>query len=510
MKPDKTYTVLFEHAEAGLAEHSAPIALEWAFRGHRAIVMAPASELPGVRNAHKTRQKHQGRITFKAFEEHGIKWNRIHAMLNIIPGEPGPAFRDITSPCNIPRVTINHGLTDKQTTFPADYIGNGAGYANVLFACGPAMFKGSWEQYSKKWPEILHSLKIIPVGSPKTDILFDNTYQRDVVLQSLRLDPSKPTVLYAPTYQKEASLERHGIDIIRTLAAMPVNVIVRPHHLSTKQGWTVRLRALEPEHTNLRVMESSSNPLFVAADIMVSDASGACFEYMLQNKPVIFFDVPDFFKKHGREGVGFWGRNAGIIVKNTSKLRSAVNFALSHPANKSAERKKIIKNLVYRRGGAAVKAVDTLLGLIEGRIEYPSWGPRQCLRQDILMNACISERLERCSCETKSVALFGAGAHTIRLLDFIKKASKNGKRMPAIPCIIDDHAKPGETMDNIPVIKPEAASPDSFDTIILSTDYHQALFKKRCKQIFGPAMPTIDLYEPFPWHRPSKDANDLQ
>ena len=197
----REYTLLFEHTAGGIAEHAVPVAAEWLRRGHRALVMTTQQALPAVQKAHEGLS-----VRYGIFGRDAVDWAGIDALFNVIPGEPGPAFRDIHGRCDIPRVTINHGLTDKQTTFPADFIGNGVGYANALFACGPAMFKGSWERYIQKWPEILHSLQIVPIGAPKTDVLFDGTFQRDDVLRSLQLDPQRPAVLYAPTYQKEASL----------------------------------------------------------------------------------------------------------------------------------------------------------------------------------------------------------------------------------------------------------------------------------------------------------------
>ncbi len=494
------YTLLFEHTAEGIAEHAVPVAAEWVRRGHAALVMATEKSLPAVQKAHASIAP-QAPLRYGVLNRDPIDWAGISAIFNVIPGEPGPAFRDLRGRCDIPRVTINHGLTDKQTTFPADFIGNGVGYANVLFACGPAMFKGSWERYIQKWPEILHSLKIIPIGSPKTDVLFDGTFQRDAVLHSLGMDPALPAVLYAPTYQKEASLEQAGLDIIRALAALPINVLVRPHHLSMTESWMARLRELERLQKNLRVVETSSNPLFVAADLLVGDVSGACFEYLLQDKPVVFYDVPMFFEAHGQNGVGYWGREAGVLASNPEALCAAVLAELANPARKAGDRKRLISQLVYQTGNAASRAVEALLDLIEGRQDYPTWGPRQCLRQDALLQECLLERLERCAVENGAVALFGAGAHTPWLVKLMTTAAARGRRMPRLACILDDRAgQLPASLSGLPVLVPEKAA--GFSAILLSTDYHQALFRKRCEDVFGQNMPVIDLYAPFPWHRP--------
>ena len=491
-------TLLFEHTAAGIAEHAVPIAAEWLRRGHRAVVMTTPQALPAVQKAHEGLS-----VRYGIFGRDAVDWANTDAIFNVIPGEPGPVFRDIHGRHDIPRVTINHGLTDKQTTFPADFIGNGVGYANALFACGSAMFKGSWERYIQKWPEILFSLQIVPIGCPKTDVLFDGTYTRDEVLRSLKLDPKRPAVLYAPTYQQEASLEQAGMDIIQALVSMPVSVIVRLHHLSMRQEWKDRLQQLASAHPNLRVVETSSNPLFVAADLLVGDVSGACFEYILQDKPVVFYDVPAFFEAHGRDGVGYWGRDAGVIVRDTDELRTAVTAELAQPDHKTGARKNLIGQLVYDRGGAARRAADALLEMIEGRRGYPTWGPRQCLRDAALLQAALLNLLERYAVQTRGVALFGAGSHTPWLLNFMRKAAEQGRRMPHVSCIFDDRAdalKPG--IEGLPVLLPGRDSAPPFDAVILSTDYHQALFRRRCEAVFGKDIPVVDLYAQFPWHRP--------
>lgn len=491
---------MIEHTSGGLAEHAEPIAAEWLRRGHSILVMSNETSAQDVRLAYKDLAMNTA-ITFGTFGKDHILWPDIDAMLNVIPGEPGPAFRDTNSRCDIPRCTINHGLTDKNTTFPSSYIGNGVGYNNVLLACGPAMFKGSWVSYVNKWPEINNSLKIIPVGCPKTDVLFNGTYQRNSVLETLGLNPSQPTVLYAPTYQNEASLESCGKELITALAKMPVNLLIRPHHLSQTSEWMHKLNVLADSFPNLRVITTSSNPLYVAADLLVGDASGASFEFVLQDKPVIFFDVPKFFAVHGNDGVGFWGRDAGIIAKNIEELTSAVMNELSTPANRSKARQALINQLVYHCGGAAQRAVDAILDMIEGRLDYPLWGPRNCLRLDVLLQEYIAEKLERCAVEYGEVALYGAGKHTGWLLSLMHTANQQGRRMPAISCVLDDQAIGTETFDGIPVMKPENAASSNIRCIILSSDYHQEQMRQRCNSVFGSNTETVDLYAPFPWRK---------
>ena len=70
------------------------------------------------------------------------------------------------------------------------------------------------------------------VGMPKVDCLVDGSLARDAVLIALGLPPDRPTILYAPTWSPASSLNAFGIELIRRLSALPVNVIVKLHDRS--------------------------------------------------------------------------------------------------------------------------------------------------------------------------------------------------------------------------------------------------------------------------------------
>src|SRR5262249_33076900 len=64
------------------------------------------------------------------------------------------------------------------------------------------------------------------IGMPKVDCLVNGSLERDAVLTAIGLSPARPTVLYAPTWSPASSLNRMGIDLIKRLQRLPINVIV--------------------------------------------------------------------------------------------------------------------------------------------------------------------------------------------------------------------------------------------------------------------------------------------
>src|SRR5439155_619196 len=67
------------------------------------------------------------------------------------------------------------------------------------------------------------------VGMPKADSLVDGSLRRDEILQSLALDPARPTVLYAPTWTPYSSLNAMGEGVVTQLANAGFCVIVKLH-----------------------------------------------------------------------------------------------------------------------------------------------------------------------------------------------------------------------------------------------------------------------------------------
>ena len=348
------------------------------------------SDIPAFMDYHK-KTSINSNIEYISFEDLCYyKWKNFDALLSYHQNAPGKLIRDIRSNTNIPRIVMTHTLTDKNTIFTTtDRLQHPMGHFNAYFSTGPAAFKGSWEEYIKIHPSTLKTVKIFKIGRPRTDVLFSNKYDKIKILTDLNLDPNKKTVLYAPTFQKEASLEQYGLDIINIVKSMDLNLLIRVHHMSlalddhgaherghSGKDWRKILNKIDNENTNVRFVEGDSNRYFVTSDLLIGDVSGSCYEFLLQNKPVVFIDSPKFFVEHGTDGISYWGRESGDIVSDLNNLAEVVYRNLYNPTNKEVERQDLISKLVYNPGHAAEIAVDTIIGLINGQISYPKWGCR--------------------------------------------------------------------------------------------------------------------------------------
>ncbi len=139
------------------------------------------------------------------------------------------------------------------------------------------------------------------VGYPKVDCLVDGTLDRAAIARSLDLDRAAPTVLYAPTWSPHSSLNRSGESIIRSLARLDVNVVVKLHDRSYDRAdrasggidWRDRIARLCADLGVHLAQEFDASPYLFVADALVTDHSSVGFEYMLLDRPVVVVDCPE-------------------------------------------------------------------------------------------------------------------------------------------------------------------------------------------------------------------------
>jgi hypothetical protein len=219
------------------------------------------------------------------------------------------------------------------------------------------------------------------VGMPRADCLVDGTFQRDRVLQSLGLDPLRPTVLYAPTWSPASSLNAIGVELIAAVAQMPVNVIVKLHDRSRQLAerysgavdWVARLQPLLRPGQGSMAPGHDISPYLVASDVMITDHSSAGFEFLLLDRPIVRIHRPQLIEL------------ANIHPDYVSLLESvsasadtlpatvrALERALADPTERRSERTRVAADLFYKPGSATARAVRELRQVIELEAAIPA------------------------------------------------------------------------------------------------------------------------------------------
>jgi CDP-glycerol:poly(glycerophosphate) glycerophosphotransferase len=216
------------------------------------------------------------------------------------------------------------------------------------------------------------------VGYPKVDCLVDGSLDRSAILCALELDPTVPTVLYAPTWSPHSSLNAMGDEVIARLARLDLNIIVKLHDRSldrTERGsggidWHRRLQLVSRSQRVHVARAADVSPYLVAADALITDHSSVGFEFMLLDRPIVVIDCPELLTKAriNPDKVSLL-RSAGEVVSRASEVSRAVVRGLDSPNALSDRRRAIASKLFYRPGTATERAARCIYEVLE--VEAP-------------------------------------------------------------------------------------------------------------------------------------------
>jgi CDP-glycerol:poly(glycerophosphate) glycerophosphotransferase len=219
------------------------------------------------------------------------------------------------------------------------------------------------------------------VGYPKTDALVTGAWTRRAVLESMGLDPSRPTLLYAPTWSPASSLNAMGTELIGRLLATDANVIVKLHDRSRDvrarySGGVDWVAALEPvlrgrpsnrpSTSGVLATGHDISPYLAAADLMITDHSSAGFEFLLRDRPIVRIHRPELIREANihADYVNLLAAVSESVTSVDDVLR-AVERGLAAPDALRETRRAVAADLFYRPGGATARAIRQLYEAIE-------------------------------------------------------------------------------------------------------------------------------------------------
>lgn len=203
------------------------------------------------------------------------------------------------------------------------------------------------------------------VGYPKVDCLVDGTLDREEVLGRLGLDHRRQTVIYAPTWSPQSSLNTLGESVIQALLRLDANVIIKLHDRSYGSAvrgsggidWRGYLDGIgRPGRVHV-AQHADACPYLCAADALVTDHSSVGFEFLLLDRPVVVLDSPELVLKAriSRHKLALMRRVADVAA-NAAELTHHLTAALQDPGRRSLDRKAVAAELFHEPGTAAVRA----------------------------------------------------------------------------------------------------------------------------------------------------------
>lgn len=221
----------------------------------------------------------------------------------------------------------------------------------------------------KRLEALFPNKTFIDTGYAKLDPIINNTIEK-VELINLGLDSSKQTILYAPTFYP-SSIECLPDNFPELLSNY--NIIVKPHFFSLiKKRYKNQQKQFNTwsKFDNVFVCDTSQVSIlsFMSiAQILVSDASSALFEFTALNKPAIWCDFyklrwsyRGLFKKRLTnrldEDLKYFSKVAQQ-VKNTTELIEQIEIQLASPELKEQQRLKMTELLTGKVDGNCSKRI---------------------------------------------------------------------------------------------------------------------------------------------------------
>jgi hypothetical protein len=259
------------------------------------------------------------------------------------------------------RIQLFHGVSFRNMAVRRDVL-----VYDRLFVTGPYMRRLFTQQRLLRERDP----RLVNVGFPKLDKLVNGTLDRSAILRRLRLSGRRPVILYAPTGQKDNSLEHTGDAVLARLRATgKYDILIKLHDHPRNKGtnWPARLKPLLDRHTKL-VTGLDVVPYLYVADLLITDASSVSNEYSLMDRPMVFLDVPQLLDAMRKKGVALdldtWGRKGGVTVRWPDEAVDAVRWSLAHPRHASATRRAMAQDLFFNPG----RATDAAMAWVKNRL----------------------------------------------------------------------------------------------------------------------------------------------
>lgn len=199
----------------------------------------------------------------------------------------------------------------------------------------------------------------VDTGYAKLDAAFDKSDQ-SLSIETLGLDPSKKTILYAPTFYP-SSIERFDKDFAERFS--DYNIIIKPHFFSlTKKKYANQRRLMTYFSTYDNVYlcavdDYNLMPFMAISDVMLSDASSAIFEFAALNKPVVWCD---FYKLR-------WSYRGIFSFRFKNRIDSDIEYfnKVAYRATSYNELSSQV-NAALNLGNKKTDLIEELAGAVDG------------------------------------------------------------------------------------------------------------------------------------------------
>lgn len=177
---------------------------------------------------------------------------------------------------------------------------------------------------------------ILLTGYPRNDIFFESDFKHPIVLKWKKIYNNPNIILYLPTFRDfnrninffddySFNYERFNDFLIRTNSIFVTKGHYVNNEFSFKSGYD---RVINLQDTQVQEI----NPILKSVDILLTDYSGAYFDFLLTEKPIIFtaFDLEEYISNSRELYFNYNEVIAGPIANNWIEVEKLLESLMNN------------------------------------------------------------------------------------------------------------------------------------------------------------------------------------
>lgn len=196
--------------------------------------------------------------------------------------------------------------------------------------------------------------EIKPLGQPRNDVLFREPSDYDLIgtdraiinkIRKEKKNNGTKIILYTPTYRKYLNINIINLNKLNSFAKKNNFIFVIKHHVLTKN-----INFTNMENVLLYNKSKDIYPLMAISDLMITDYSSIYLDYIILNKPIIFY-IPDYndyknFDTSLRDD--FMKITPGEKCRKQEELQNTITEELINLKDRYKTKREEIANLSYK------------------------------------------------------------------------------------------------------------------------------------------------------------------
>ena len=212
--------------------------------------------------------------------------------------------------------------------------------------------------------------RIICLGQPRNDVFYENSlkHQEDAKKKTRKI------ILYAPTHRKEG---KHKIELSQLFDLRVLNefcekneydFFVKKHFYHKEEKEELREYNRIIDITN-EVCDTQE--LLMKTDILITDYSSIYIDYLLLDRPVLFYDYDyeDYLQKDREMYFEYDTVTPGQKAQNFEELLHALETVHSYGASYESDAREKVRQLFYCRAGQHIVGEKLLDMMISGELQ---------------------------------------------------------------------------------------------------------------------------------------------